>query len=109
MTTMLEQTFYLALSQNGRWRLSGRLTKSLPALKVGEIALSLSVKLPETLFKKPSLRASIEIPESAVSAPVIDSTVVDNIREVVSQQLGVDLTIAVVDPVVEAQAATVTA
>jgi hypothetical protein len=98
MTTILEQTFFLALSQNGRWRLSGRLSKSLPALKAGEIALSLTVKLPETLFKKPSLRASIEVPESAVSAPVIDSAVVDNIREIVQQQLGVDLQIAVVEP-----------
>lgn len=108
MTTMLEQVFFLALSPSGRWRLSGRLTKSLPALKSGEIALSLTVRLPETLFKKPSLRASIEVPESAVSPPVINGEVVDNIREIVSQKLGVDLQISVIDPVREADASTVT-
>ena len=98
MTRALENTFYLALSRKGLWSLSGRISQRLPALKSGEVALALTVKLPETLFRKPSLRASVEVPESSVSTPVIDSVVLDNIKEVIAQQLGADLTIAVVQP-----------
>lgn len=101
MTQMLEQTFHLALSRNGNWRLSGRMSRGLPSLKPGEVAMALTIRLPDALFKKPSLRATVDVPSTCVSAPVIDSKVVDNIREVVSQQLGIEMTIAVVEPTTE--------
>lgn len=93
----LKQTFFLALSPSGRTGLSGRVAKSMPGLKRDEIAVALTIELPSALFKKPQLTASIVVPESSVTGPVIDSTVVDNIRSVISRQLGVDLKIAVVD------------
>ena len=98
MTQMINQTFHLVLKRKGSWSLSARLTQKMPALKSDEVALSLSVKVPETLFKKPALRASITVPEEAVSRPTIDAGVVDNIRELISQNLGIDFTIAVVEP-----------
>lgn len=107
MTRIVEQTFHLVLKRKGNWSLSARLTQKMPALKSDEVALSVAVKVPETLFTKPALRASITVPEGAVSRPIIDAGVVDNIRELVSQQLGVDLTIAVVDAIPEAAVASV--
>lgn len=97
-TQMINQTFHLVLKRKGSYSLSARLTQKMPALKSDEVALSLSVKVPETLFRKPALRASITVPEEAISRPVIDAGVVDNIREMVMQNLGVDLTIAVIEP-----------
>lgn len=98
MSKTLTENFYLALSRKGNWGLKARITRTLPALASGEIALALKIALPDALFQKPSLRASIEVPASAVSAPKIDSIVIDNIKETLQQQLGVNLEIAVVEP-----------
>ncbi|HET8550941.1 MAG TPA: hypothetical protein VFM97_00510 [Gammaproteobacteria bacterium] len=78
--------------------LSIRLTRHTPSLDRNEIALSVSIDLPEALFRRPALQASIAVPEDAVSAPTIDADVVENIRELASEHLGVDLAISVVDP-----------
>lgn len=101
MSTQAHQTFFLALSLFGGKRLSARIGKSMPRLKANEVALSLQVTLPVALFNKPSLQASIVVPPESVSTPVIDATVVENIRAVISQQLGVNLTIAVIQPELE--------
>ena len=94
---MLKGQFYLALKKKRYQSLSGRLTQTLPGLDSGEIAIRVDIALPETLFSRPQLRAAITVPEGQLSAPVIDMNLMDNIREVVSQKLGVDLTIAVVE------------
>ena len=52
--------------------------------------------IPDELFTKPQLQASITVSKDAVSAPVIEADVVDNISEIISKELGIDLNIAVV-------------
>lgn len=76
--------------------LSVRYTSKAPALSAGEVAVKIDLYLPEGLFKRPSLEAKIEVPESAVSQPVISAEVMDNIQEVLKQQLGIDLKVSVV-------------
>ena len=87
---------YLIVGKLPRQKASARLSVNKPALSSHEVAVRLSLSLPDELFSKPQLQASITVPKDAVSAPVIDAGVVDNIQEVVSKELGVDLSISVV-------------
>lgn len=89
---------YLCLKKKGYYQLTARLTQKSPALQAGEVAVKLSVKVPDALFTTPQLRADIQIPESAVTPPTLDAVVLDNVREVLEQQTGMQVQVAVVEP-----------
>lgn len=88
---------YLAIEKSRRGG-SARITTQPPNLKRNEIAVLLNLDIPDALFEKPQLQASITIPDDAVTQPIIDASVVDNIEVVLQQELGVDLSVAVVEP-----------
>lgn len=92
---------YLCVQHDpGRWNCkpSARLSVKLPSLDPNEIAIKLDIEIPDALFQKPALQASITVPEDAVTPPVLDAEVTETIREELQKRLGVDLTIAVVQP-----------
>lgn len=89
--------FYLVVSAKGWNALTGRLATKVPSLKAGEVVMKLSLNLPGSLFERPQLQASITIPEDSVSAPVIDAKTLDNVREVLAQQTGMDITVRLVE------------
>jgi len=72
-----------------------RLTRGVPSLSRNERGMAMTVKLPHTLFKTPSLRATmtIEAPEPVV--PPIDLTAA---AEALKQSLGVDVDIRLQEP-----------
>jgi len=76
---------YLILKAKGYYGLSARTTSKAPALAKDEVAVKLSIRVPDALFKRPQLQASIRVPESAVSAPVISAEVLDNVQQVLAQ------------------------
>jgi hypothetical protein len=63
----------------------------------GEVAIKVTVNVPDALFERPQLQARIVVPDSAVSKPVIDATVLDNIQQVLNQQLGLDIRVSLVE------------
>lgn len=89
---------YLVVKPKNWSGLSARLTSKVPALGKDEVAIKLDVVVPDALFKRPQLRASVTIPESVVSAPVISAEVLDNIQEILTQQTGLDIKVSVVEP-----------
>lgn len=68
-----------------------RVTKTTPALDYNEIALKLDIELPDELFSKPRLEATIKVPKDAVSAPVIEAGVIDNVQEIIKQNTGFEV------------------
>lgn len=74
-----------------------RLTANPPQLKSHEVAIQFTLDVPEALFEKPLLKAKISISKDAVSSPVIEAETVDNIEEIISQNLGIDLNLFIVD------------
>lgn len=93
-------TRYIAVKKYGskHWpKYSARMTAGNPALSANEVAMRVTLELPDALFEKPQLQASIVVPDDAVAAPIIDATVLDNIKETLSQNLGVDLNIEIVE------------
>jgi hypothetical protein len=82
-----------------RWtgQLKARMTSKLPKMDPGEVAITVNLKVPSALFKRPQIQASISIPESAVTAPVLDASVLDNVREVLEQQTGFDVQVSLIE------------
>lgn len=68
-----------------------RVTKTAPALDFNEIAVRLSIELPDELFSKPRLEATINVPKEAVSAPVIEAGVIDNVQDIIKQSTGFEV------------------
>ena len=77
---------------------SCRLSKETPTLKSGEIAIELKIDLPDELFTKPQLSASIKVDPKKVNAPEITADVLDNIKIIMDKQLGIDMTINIIEP-----------
>lgn len=102
LNNMLASDCYLVLSKRLRWHGNGelfvRLTTKTPSLRAGEVAVKLTVAVPKFLFDKPLLKASITIPEDQVTPPTLEAKVVDNLREVMEQQTGMKIELAVVEP-----------
>ena len=88
---------YLIVGKRRNSKPTARLTVTTPALESHEIAVKISLDIPEELFTKPQLEATIKVPEDSINSPVIEAGVIDNIKEIVSKQLGIDLNIGVVE------------
>lgn len=65
------------------------------------IALKLNIELPDDIFKKPQLEATIKVDKDKVTSPVINAQVLHNIQQEISKIIGVDLNINIVEPKTE--------
>lgn len=83
---------FLTIKKNG----SVRITKSAPALGRDEITMRLNINIPDKIFLKPRLEASITVPEDSIQAAVIEPEVVDNIKETIKEHTGIELDIKVI-------------
>lgn len=88
----MEASFWVKLEANkkyNRWQ-SGtvEVRKSKPATRANEVAVKITLDIPDAYFETPELSARITVPESSVNKPVITPDVQDNIGELISQQLG---------------------
>lgn len=71
---------------------SARLTKGKPATKSDEVAIKLSGSIPDALFRKPTLHASINVPD--IEQPVVDADTQAEIAELLKDQMGINLVIS---------------
>lgn len=85
---------YLTVSSSG----STKVYKKRPGLAYDEVCIALDLELPNQLFAKPQLAASITIPPEAAAPAEIESEVVEEIAEAVKNATGIDVKITVVDP-----------
>lgn len=89
---------YLIVSQTTKpWNAKVKLSKTLKGnMPANAIAIKLNIIIPDAIFKKPQLEATIKINEADVSKPIINAEVLDNIKMALNQNLGIDLKIEVV-------------
>lgn len=72
-----------------------RLTRGNPSLERNERGMQMSVKVPQALFKTPTLRASLTIDAPEPAVPPIDLTAA---AAALKQTLGCDVDVRIVEP-----------
>ena len=76
---------------------TSRMTMNSPALKSDEVAVKVSIELPDALFERTALQANIKVPNDVVSQPVITADVIDNVQEIIKQNTGFDVKLQIID------------
>lgn len=93
----MRTTLYLCVKKSeNRLDPSFRVTKTRPGLDHNEIAVKINLELPDALFTKPTLEAKVVVSEKAVSQPVIEADVIDNVEQIIKDQTGFNVKLAVV-------------
>lgn len=87
---------YIIIKKKNKWSYGSRMTKESPALASNEIAVKVSLEIPDAIFDKPTLEAQIVVPEEAVSKPVISAEVIDNVQDIIKQNTGFEVKLEVV-------------
>lgn len=85
---------WLIINGNG----SVRVTKNKPSAGINEISINLDIYLPDALFHKPKLIASITVPDEAAIPEIVNAQVVDTIQETIRINTGLDFQISISDP-----------
>lgn len=83
----MKTSFFLTVNSKG----TVKTTKTRPILNWDEIAISVSLNLPSSLFQKPQLEAVIDVPETAVQPLTIETDVANNIQEAIQQATGYEV------------------
>lgn len=90
----MKTQFYLVIGKGG----SVAAKKNKPSLSFDEIAIAMNLELPDALFKKPALEATVTIPAEAALPQNIEADVVANVKEAIQTSTGLEVRISVVQP-----------
>lgn len=90
----MKQLLYLAINSNG----TARVTKTRSQLKFDEVEIALKLDIPDALFEKPRLEATVVVPKEAINPLQIECDVADNIAEAVNQATGMPVHITITRP-----------
>ena len=93
---------YIIVKKSARWKAStgyysSRMTVGSPALDANEVAVKVSIELPDEIFDKPSFEAKVTVPQEAVSKPVITADVIDNVQDIIKQNTGFEVKLQIVE------------
>lgn len=91
MTQVHRFEFWLIFSRSG----GVRTTKRLPSLDMRERAMQCQVDLPKSLFTRPQLKATINVPEIDTEVPEIN---IEAAETALAEVLGVDVSFTVKHP-----------
>lgn len=84
--------FYLVVNSNG----TVKVVKNKPALQWNEISIKQNLELPNALFQKPHLEATVKIPDDAAMPNQIDADVIENAKEAIEQATGLEVRLSVI-------------
>ena len=74
-----------------------RLAEREPKLQGNEIAVRLSLALPNEFFKRPTFEVRMTVPDEAVPKTAITAKTVDDIEKIVKETTGLNITVALVE------------
>ncbi|GAB3927780.1 hypothetical protein [Larkinella terrae] len=87
----MKTSFYLIVNSNG----TVRTVKNRPGLDFNEVSVQVSLQLPDALFRKPQLQATITVPDESVQPIVIEPDVQNNIKDAIEQATGLEIKLTV--------------
>ncbi len=67
--------------------------KTKPRTASNEVAIKLDIEIPDALFMRPAMLATISIPEGSTLSSVLTATVKNDIAAALKKQAGVNITI----------------
>lgn len=85
--------FYLVLNKKGVKKVS----RKRPSLEWDEISISMEVSLPNSLFEKPQLQATIKVNDNQVTPTIINAEMKDNIQTAIQQHTGIPIKLTIVN------------
>lgn len=89
----LDGSKFLVINRSGKIRIADR----TPSLEADEISISLNFRIPISLFDKPRLTATIELPPSSVLPEVIPVELQDQITDAIKKGTGVNVTLSIAE------------
>lgn len=95
----MDKNFWLTVSKSK----IPRVTKTKPGLDWDEVTIKLNLNIPDALFDRPRLEASITIPEEVVKTEVLSADVVENVQEAIKTATGLEMKISVIQDEPEIQ------
>lgn len=97
--SMAKISQYIVIKKGGGYypKYTSRMTVNSPSLQSNEIAVKVSIEVPDEIFDKPALTAEIVVPKEAVSKPVISADVIDNVQDIIKQNTGFEVKLEVVE------------
>lgn len=91
---MMKLAFYLVVNNNG----TTRTCKKKPDLAWNEISIAMRMELPDSLFTKPQLSATITVPNEAAMQQAIEAVTTDNVKAAIETAAGMKVRIDIVTP-----------
>ena len=92
----MKAEFWVLIGAKKPWKhwiqksISVRKSKPSKTLR-DEVAIKMCVEIPDAIFERPALEAKITVSADNLAGPVITADVCDNIAEVLSEQLGLNM------------------
>jgi hypothetical protein len=87
----MKTSFHLVVNKKG----AARVVKARPSLGFDEVSIAMNLELPDSLFQKPLLTASVTVPAKSVAPTVIDTQMVNNIQDAIKQSTGIEVKLTI--------------
>jgi len=85
----MKTKFYLVVSESGRIKT----TKTKPHLTDDEVAMLINLEIPNQVFQRPALQATIKIREEQVGPVELTAETISQVQEIFLQSTGMELRI----------------
>lgn len=86
--------FYLVATSGG----SVKAVKTKPTLAMNEVCILVNMELPEVLFKKPQITATIKIDHEQAQPFSIDADTSSTVKDAIEAATGLNITLKVQNP-----------
>lgn len=90
----MKTQFYLVVNDNG----TVKTTKNRPNLNWNEVSIQTSLTLPDMLFRKPHLQATIVVSDEAAAPKEISVETADNIQSAIEEATGLEVRLTIENP-----------
>lgn len=92
---IMKTKFHLKVSSNG----SVSVSKGRPGLDFDQVAVCIELELPDILFKKPQITASIKVDQADVTPLIINAETANNVKDAIETITGIKVLLKVENPV----------
>lgn len=89
---------YLTINSRGVVKVTEKEPRSLSS---NEVSVVLSIRLPDGLFKRPRIKAEVEISNDVVLPNVLSAQVLIDAKEAIKAATGLDFDLKVVEPITD--------